>query len=268
MPRIWKREIRVEIAGRTISSPDITFTLRRHANERGSGHVEFRNLRPGTVNEIEERRESTPDVQVHAGYDGSTGLLMQGVVRRLSKHRRGVVRLTRVHLGDYLSDTVPRAAVTASTWEGEQWVGSVVGDAVTDDMELQPGALSAIPRGDTLTDFSYSGKTADLLELLLRPRGVDWYVEGETVLFTRRTEADVEGPVITLNERTGLIGSPTLTERDRVRAESFLNPAYQIGRRVRLESEYRTGDFRLAGILHRGGNRSGPFRSELELWNL
>lgn len=256
----------MEVAGKEISSPEIEFDVRRHANVRGAGKIKLFNLTPTTVNEIDRDREDIPDVRVLAGYDGALELLVQGVVRRLEKKRKGIDRFVRVHLDDYLGSEKARRAVTSQTWEGAVWVGELIEHAVSEDMELDIGPLEGVlPQSDQVEDFSWSGKSVDLLEVLLYPRGVDWYVEGETVLFTSRYRPDDDAPALIVSPRTGMIGSPTVGENGRARATTFLNPVYQIGRRVRLESEFVNTDYRLAGVRHRGNNRRGPFVSELEL---
>ena len=265
--RLWKRGVRVEIGGKEISSPEIELDVRRHANVRGAGTIALFNLTPTTVNEIDRDTATTPDVRVYAGYDGNLELLVQGVVRRLEKKRVGISRFVRVHLDDYLGSQTARRAVTSQTWEGEVWIGDIIEHTVSEDMDLDVGHLEAVlPQTSRVENFSWSGKSVDLLEVLLYPRGVDWYVEGETVLFTSRYRPDDTASPLVISPSTGMIGSPTIEENGRARATTFLNPVYQIGRRVHLESEFVDTDYRLAGVRHRGSNRQGPFTSELELF--
>ena len=261
--RLYKRGVEVAIAGLTVSQPRIEFNLRRTSDSvPDTGEVVLTNVTPATEAVVDERGT---DVEVRAGYDGTLERIATGVVRRVTRDRTGVDRRLKVAIGDQLVNPVIKGGVTTASYADESvWVGTVVQDAVG-DMGLTFGDLSAIPQ-DFLVNFSWSGKSANLLDVLLLPRGVNWYLDGSTVLFTRVDQPD-PGPTLVVSPATGMIESPTITEQG-ARLKMLLNPSVVLAQNVEVRSDVVRGDFKCVSVNHRGANRDGPFYTELELWDL
>ena len=261
--RLYKRNVSVGIAGLLVSRPRIEFDLRRTSESTpDSGTIKLWNISPATEAVVDEQGT---DVVVRAGYDGRSDTIATGVVRRVTGEWDGLDRRLKVAIGDASVSPTIKGGVTTKSYAGEStWIGTIVQDAVT-DMGMSFGDLAAIPQ-DFLVNFSWSGKSADLIDVLLLPRGVEWYVDGMTVMFTRVNQPD-PGPTLVVSPDTGMIESPTFTEQG-VRVKMLLNPTVVLAQQVEVRSDVVRNDFKCVGINHKGSNRDGPFYTEMELWDL
>ena len=123
---------------------------------------------------------------------------------------------------------------------------------------MSTSGLELIP-DSVLNDFSFTGRTADLYDQILKPLDINWYEEDGFIQFTvvgSSTEA-----VSVLNASSGLIGSPSVTE-DGVKAISLLNSNIRPGGRVKIESNLVTGIYKVTEVLYYGDNREGDFFTE------
>ena len=100
---------------------------------------------------------------------------------------------------------------------------------------LSVGDLSAIP-GRVLHDFSYSGKTADMLTKLLRPLGISWSELNGAAYFGKAGSPMILGS-FELSADTGMIESPTISEDGKIVVKSLLNPSIALGSSVVIKSE-------------------------------
>ena len=268
-PRYWKRGVRVTIPGLgPVTQPRIDFELRRHAQDTpSSGSVTLWNLSPSSSNAVADSYGK--EITVEAGYDGRLDPISLGQVRRVDFERVGVARRVRIAVGDkreILGDGAERG-VTVQSWRGAEWIGTLVQQAVS-DLNLETGDTSLLP-SDQVINFSWSGRSADLLRVLLVPRGIDWYVDGNVVMFTRVNAADPVPPT-RIDPGNGMLGSPLIADDtlQKVRVRLLLNPALSLAAPVSLRSEVRSGEFKIVAIVHRGTNRKGPFYTEVDLWNV
>ncbi len=274
--RRYGRSVRVEIGRRTAEESPIGPT---GPVEREGSRLEVEDLRI----EFEIRSESQPDsapsnvriynlardsvrqirsgaaMQLTAGYDSAVGLLHEGEILRVEDERAGLDRVTTLSLG------IPRATQVAGSiftgsYQGVVSLRTVVAKIV-EAMQLVLGDSRDVP-DRPVESYVYHGKAADALTALLRPRGIEWWVENQLVHFTAQGRAYPE-PEKLISEGAGLVGSPTLTDNG-VRVKMLLDHGVRLAQPVRIESEVVTGPFKVTAITHRGDNREGDFATELE----
>ena len=81
--------------------------------------------------------------------------------------------------------------------------------------------------------------------------------------FTHRDNEPERG-TFWLSHATGLIGTPSLTEDEGLRAKMALNRSIELSQLVEVSSEAVDGWFRVKTLVHRGDNWDGEFVTEIE----
>ena len=198
-------------------------------------------------------------MQLHAGYADAVGLLHGGEILQVDTERVGLDRITTLTLGNQRATQVA-GTIFSGGFRGALELRALVASIVA-SMGLSLGYTGDIPAIE-IESYAYHGKAADALTALLRPRGVEWWVQNEEVLFSAGGRVRPE-PARLVAERTGMIGSPTMTD-DGVRVVTLLDHGFRLAQPVHLESEGVTGPFKVTAITHRGDSWEGEFATELE----
>ncbi|MDE2848199.1 MAG: hypothetical protein OXO51_15970 [Gemmatimonadota bacterium] len=244
----------------------IRFRVRREVGGApADGFVDVYNLTPQSEERIRTRGER---VKIRAGYDGEMAQIFDGDVRRVERVRHELDRITRVLIGGM---AVRQArAVFNRTYAGETPVRTIFSDAVK-SMGFDVGPLDLIPEDATETDFTYNEETRVLLEYIVKPYDLTYYETDGVIGVTRiGSSADDRPQGVQVNERTGMIGTPTVTDKG-IRLDTLLDPRLKIDTRVRIESLILEDDergnqaYKVVALVHQGDNREGPFNTVAEL---
>ena len=265
MPRRFLRNVRVIIGDQAealrIEDLLIRFRIRRESTDTpADGYVEVLNLTTASEQRIRQRGER---VRLEAGYGGEYALLFDGDVRRVERIRGDVDRGVKIHVGGNV--TKQRAAIFNRTYEGTVAVSTIFLDAAQ-TIGLDVGPLDLIPSDAQLTDFAFQGPTRVLLYLLLHPHGLRYYEDDGVIRITKRGESTDDRPDgVLVNENTGMIGTPTVTD-DGVRVRTLIDPRLRLDTRMRVESELVDAGARwkIVGVTHQGDNREGAFETIVE----
>ena len=259
----------------------LRFRIKREATATpAEGEIDIFNLNESNETRIRERAVR---VLLEAGYEGGTlETIFDGAVRRVERQRVDLDRITRIHVGGKTSRAETavseRRSIFMRTYEGTVSVRDIIRDAV-EHLGLELGDMSLIPEDAVETDFRYNGSTQLMMRERLRPRGIEWYEEDGVIRFSRyrRTGDD---RTVTISERTGMIGTPAVTD-DGIRVSTLLDARIRLDTRFRVESsvlddaasgdaineragELRGGTWKVVRLEHAGDNRLGEFRSVLE----
>ena len=73
--------------------------------------------------------------------------------------------------------------------------------------------------------------------------------------------------IFTLNQRSGLIGSPARTE-DGMKAKMVLNADIELGGNIVLQSTLLTGVYKVKTMLHQGDTWGGEWATGIEAVNV
>ena len=258
----YLRQARVEIGvpdGRLIvDGLRIAFEIRSDAQPDASpSNLKIYNL----ARDTERRIEKGTALRLYAGYGSDDlPLLHQGEIVRVEQERTGLDRVTTLSLGASQQTSLTRS-IFAKSYKGTVALIDIVSDIVS-NMGLNLWHFAAIPNV-RIENYVYSGKSADALTGLLRPRGIEWYVHVEEVRFSRRGSADPTMPTYRLSEHNGLIGSPSRTDNG-ARAKMRLTHQIQLDQRIRIESEALTGVFKAGVVAHKGDTWEGEWVTEIE----
>ncbi|MDE2846011.1 MAG: hypothetical protein OXO51_04820 [Gemmatimonadota bacterium] len=245
----------------------IRFRVRRElGGAPADGFVDIYNLAPASEQRIKRRGES---VKIRAGYDGDAAQIFDGDIRRVERVRHELDRITRVLIG---GNAVKQArSVTNRTWQGVIAVRTIFADIVRRDMGLDVGPLELIPEDATREDWSFNEESRVALKFLVRPYGLEYYeTDGVIKVKKKGVSADDRPQGVTISEATGMIGTPSVTDKG-LKVDTLLDPRLTIDTRVRVESLVLEDDTRatqaysVVALVHQGDNRDGPFNTAVEL---
>ena len=263
--RQYLRQISVEIegAGRSvliIEELRITFDL--HIDDQSSSSpstVKIWNLAKASASHIAEPRQV---VRVKAGYGDITNSapIFDGEIRRVLHERTGVDRVTTMVLGR--SDSATTGALVSISFVGPVKLRALV-RRIVDATGLRIESDNAVPDEELEDGFFYTGPAKSALKDLLEPHKVTAYQAGRVMHFTHRDNEPERGTFF-LSHATGLIGTPSLTEDEGLRAKMALNGSIELGQLVEVSSEAVDGWFMIKTIVHRGDNWGGEFVTEIE----
>lgn len=257
--RLYKRIIKTVIGqeDNTAISIDALYTQieikKLISGKPNEGFVKIFNLAESTENQI---KENGIRVRVLAGHDNRPVLLHDGDIRRVERDRIGVDRVTIITLGGNafkLSN-----AIFNKSYAGQVQVKQIVVDAIP-TFNIEGTDIDQIPEDAFLYDFSFTGKTGDLLDKILNPINVQWFENDNFIKFSLKGQA--LDNVIVLNKDTGLIGSASITDKG-VKFMSVLNGQITLNNRVKIESTLVNGVYKVVQVLHKGDNREGDFITE------
>ena len=263
--RQYLRQISVEIEGADrsvliIEELRITFDLRIDDQSSSSpSTVKIWNLAKASASHIAEPRQV---VRVKAGYGDITNSapIFDGEIRRVLHERTGVDRVTTIVLGR--SDSATTGALVSISLVGPLKLRDLV-RRIVDAMGLRIESDHAVPDEELEDGFFYTGSAKSALKDLLEPHKVTAYEVGGVMHFTHRDNEPERGTFF-LSHATGLIGTPSLTEDEGLRAKMALNRSIELSKLVEVGSEAVDGWFRIKTIVHRGDNWGGEFVTEIE----
>ena len=263
--RQYLRQISVEIEGADrsvliIEELRITFDL--HIDDQSSSSpstVKIWNLAKASASHIAEPEQI---VRVKAGYGDITNSapIFDGEIRRVLHERTGVDRVTTIVLSR--SDSATSGALVCISLVEPVKLRDLV-RRVVDAMGLRIESDNAVPDEELEDGFFYTGSAKSALKDLLEPHKVTAYQVGGVMHFTHRDNEPERGTFF-LSHATGLIGTPSLTEDEGLRAKMALNRSIELSQLVEVSSEAVDGWFRVKTIVHRGDNWGGEFVTEIE----
>lgn len=289
--RRYLRRIRVTVGDVAVNGEEVKienlyvrFRIRSEATSTpAEGTVDIYNLNESNETRIRPRGRR---VRIETGYgDSELSLLFDGEVRRVERQRVELDRISRIHVsgkGTVPEDEAPPRAIFMKTYIGIVSIRTIVADGIA-ALGLQAGPLDLIPE-DAFTqeaNWGYNGDARRMITFRLEPFGLNWYVENGVVYITRYRQTQDDRPEgVTISERTGMIGTPTVTD-DGIRVRTLLDPRLSLDSRITVEStvlgsaasgdaanlratELAGGTFKVVELTHAGDNRGGQFDTLIE----
>ena len=263
--RQYLRQINVEIEDADRSAlivEELRITFDLHIDDQSSSSpstVKIWNLAKASASHIAEPEQI---VRVKAGYGDirNADPIFDGKIRRVLHERTGVDRVTTIVLGR--SDSATTGALVSISLVGPVRLRDLV-RRIVDAMGLRIESVQAVPDEELEEGFFYNGSAKSALKDLLEPHKVTAYQVGGMMHFTHRDNEPERGTFF-LSHATGLIGTPSLTEDEGLRAKMALNRSIELGQLVEVGSEAVDGWFSVKTIVHRGDNWGGEFVTEIE----
>lgn len=232
--------------------------MKNISSKVNEGVVRMFNLSDSTENQI---REKGKRVRVFAGYNGKPILIHDGEITRVDRDpdEESLNRITSVSLAGKLIQI--SQSIFNKSYSGQVAVKQIVQDAIP-TFGLDYADIEQIPDNEFLNDYSFTGKTSDLLDEILDPIKIQWFENDNFIRFSAREKTpETRESVVLLNSNTGLIGSASITEKG-AKFTSRLNGRITLNSQIKIESNLVNGVYKVIQTLNSGDNRSGKFTTE------
>jgi hypothetical protein len=243
----------------------IVFSVEKTStSEANHASVQVYNLAEQTRGWLKSKDQA---VVLNAGYLESSQRLFAGVIDRLEHEREGVDLVTTIECKDGgldLRDPEFHRSYRAGTSKA-----SIISDIVANMPHTTQGPVAALgAQGRTGGAVALSGTCKRVLDRLGRSWGYEWSIQdGVLQVLDEGEAATPEILAVKLTPTTGLIGSPTKTERG-VKARSLLRPSLRPGSYLVVESEFLTGGYKAESVRHDGDTHGGAWNTETEARSL
>jgi hypothetical protein len=202
--------------------------------------VRIYNLSDNTAHRIQD--EFT-QIVLQAGYEGSYGLIFQGVIKQVRKGRADAkdtyVDITAAD-GDEPYNFAPMALTLAA---GSKVVDGVQGAiqamtqgalSATFQQKITAGQLPKLPDNGRVRGQVYYGMARDVLRDLARAYGFSWSIQDGRLQFIP-LGGYLPGAVPVISPNTGLIGVPEQIQEG-ISLRVLLNPNIKVGQLIKLDS--------------------------------
>lgn len=277
MARLYLRQFDLNIGGvgvvtatsdgRAKPTLGVAFKVEKNSQkEPNPAEVTLWNLSQETRAKVEATKEK---VALYAGYTGAMFRLFIGDLIYASTQRQGTEWVTKLQVHD---GSVAYRSARVSESLGP---GTLAQDAI----KKAAGALG-VPLGNLAEHLiplrgpkSYgrglvlSGKAEAELDKLLKTSGYEWSIQDGQLQVLAPGET-LKDPVVVLNDTSGLIGSPEKStkenERGHIKARSLLQPGLDPGRRVRVEGEAISGDYKVLRTVYTGDSWGQEWYADIE----
>lgn len=150
-------------------------------------------------------------VSLSAGYENNTTQIFSGEVRNAFQQRLGVDKILTIFSADGSRDYMN--ARVNKTFSENVDVKTVVEDIISNFSTVIKGELKGLDKpADKLRGQAISGSAAKVLDKLSEDYGFDWSIQDGEIITLPVGEPLDSGDIILINSRTGMIGSPAITE--------------------------------------------------------
>jgi hypothetical protein len=266
--RLWKRKWSVQVDTIGLGDLDCEFRIKRDLRHTpNTCELTVYNLNPNHRAQLTQHKHSF--VRVEAGYEAGTSLIFSGDVRKCEHAHDGVDWVTKIQAGD--GERRFQTARIARSYGPDAAVGTVIraiaealGVGIGNAVEaLQSAQLTrvgqAFPSGVWL-----HGNAARELQHLVRSVGMEYSTQdGVLQLLPRGGTRALE--LIVLSPSTGLLGVPTVSKKNVIKATCLLIPDLVPGRRIEFrDTSGATGIYRIEVVEYSGQTRGDDWFAELE----
>jgi hypothetical protein len=233
--------------GLSFTQEDIAGTVKSYRGSKpNEASVTIHGLSEQTIAQLEAPNQV---MQVLAG-ETVTGSVFIGSISR-----RGVVtknslpdRTTTISAKD--GRRVYRDTKVSRSYPQNTPVATVVQDllalATVQGLSLSPS--NVYPTDSFPAGWAFQGRWRQALTEILAPRGFYWTIQSR-VLYVLNEASTAPGNVPLVSPDTGLIGSPTRTDKG-CSLVSVLNPGIVAGRGVQVRSQFFNGLYRAVNVTH------------------
>jgi hypothetical protein len=220
--------------GLDLSNLRIVFQITKSsAQTPNSAVIRVYNLSKTTANKI---RDEFTSITLNAGYESNFGLIFTGNIKQV-KYGRENNTDTYVDIAAGDGDKAYNFSVVSKTLAAGATQRDQIDAAFAPMLQngVSYGVLKiqdadALPRGKVMF-----GMSRDYIKQAVESAEATWSIQNTQLQIIPRT-AVLSGTIITLTSKTGLIGTPELTN-DGVQAQTLLNPLIKVGGVVKIAQE-------------------------------
>lgn len=213
-------------------------------------------------------------IVLNAGYEGNSRLLYKGQLRNVFPQKTATDRALILYAGDGQRDW--ENATFNKTFVENVSIQNVVKEIIQTFKDAAVGALEGLPAvADKLRGQTLSGASRNLLDQFADEYGFNWSVQDGEITTVPVNTALQGTEAVLINAKTGMIGSPVVTERG-VEVTTLLNPVLRPNGSFQIESlgaEVQLGNlflrnvtrtsgeglYKIQEVIFRGDNRDGDW---------
>lgn len=277
MARLYQRDIKIVAGSLTIEPRTaagenqpmlaVDFKIEKaDSKDPNKASLTIWNLAETTRTKLQEKGL---EVTIEAGYVDQISQIWKGDIDRVTIGRDAVNWITTLEMTDGGSRL--KSSRINQSFRGGQSVGQMLKKAVG-ELGLDLGNLEEKVRSEggrsvlkeLLSGVVLSGKTEEVIDELAGSMGLKFSVQDKSCMFLGKGEA-LAGPPVKLNYEKGLLGSPSIGEKQTVKAKSLLNGLIIPGRLIELDSLIVSGNFITRKVTHTGQTWGSDWSSEIEM---
>ena len=195
-----------------------------------------------------------------AGYGGKNRGLFVGSGGRVLSRREGPDIITEFEYGD--GETEFQNAKLDFSFNPGTSVKEVF-SKLTETIGLPLGEQKGIKDETFLSGLTLSGPVRDHLDNLTERQNLEWSIQDGEVQIIPKGDT-ITGEDVFLTPETGLIGSPKKKDKG-LEITSLLIPEIRPGRKLKLESEFLKGIYRILKVTHQGDTHGKEWYSVTEV---
>lgn len=251
-----------------ITDLDFTFTVKKDLKGKpNTADIKVWNLSEPHRNALEQMAAAT--VQLEAGYAGGTSVIFLGDLMTSSpsqyegadivsvvssadggkKHRSA--RIHVAHRKGATTRTILQSLVTA--------LGVMPGNSAKSIAAIQASGV-----GDLFTlGTVLSGSAAQEMTRICRAVGWTWSIQNGALQMLQ-IGASLAGTAISVNQSTGMIGSPSIDKDGFLTCKSLIVPDVFPGRLMVLTSQRISGQFKIVETTHTGDRKGQSWYVEIK----
>jgi hypothetical protein len=171
---------------------------------------------------------------LNAGYGTDLSLLFSGDVRNVFQRRDSVDSILEVYAAD---GEVPLLnSIFNKSYEGSVDIKQIITEVAGSFKDVVLGVVSGLPEGaDKLLGQSLSGSSKDIMDTYAQEYGFNWSIDDGVLNIISEESAIALTNVILVTSKTGMIGSPTITDIG-VDVTTLLNTEFSPNRLFRIQS--------------------------------
>ena len=269
MSTLFDRRWRVQVGTFDVSDLDCKFKIKRGLGTHGgSCELEVYNLTEDHRNAL-HATPRTVFVQIDAGYASGISRLFQGTSRRINLVREKTDWLCKITAGD--GEYGIRSARIAQGFPAGTTIPTVV-QSIATAMGVGAGnaltALAGVRFVDGTAAFPGGtvahGLASRELTTLCDAVGLEWSIQDGTLLLLPIGGA-LQRDAIVLAPDSGLLDSPQVGKKNKLKATCLLVPGLGPGCKVQLVSAGTNGFFRVEKIEFEGETRGPPWEAKMDL---
>lgn len=214
-------------------------------------------------------QSKTPQVRLAAGYK-QTGLasIFLGNLVLVQHAIDGPDIITTISAGDGTKE-IKTARAKLSFGSGTRT--DVVLQALAASLGVKPGNVQAaaakLRTGRAASIYLegtiMSGPTAREINHLCRSAGFEWSIQ-DGALQILENGAALAGLATRLDSTSGLVGSPTVDTKGKVKCKSLILPSLTPGRVIDLRSKFVSGQYRIEKVQFQGDTHDTDWYAEIE----
>jgi len=263
MPDFWIRQTNIIAGGLRFNSDDLDISFDvpfDNDEEPDVASATIYNLSDNSINAIKKSKH----VIINAGYRGDIGTIFTGTLQNINTSWQGVDKITSFTVGDGANEWL-------TTHVSETYAEGIRASAILDDLTGQFGL--ELGKLQLVNDLTYpkgrciDAMLKDAIIQIVRECDTTFKISKGRIFIMPVEEGHQTGFV--LNDRTGLIGSPEVFEREEegetkkgYKVKMLLNHRITVDSILSINSRTANGTFKVLKGRHRSG---GDFLTEVEV---